>query len=1022
MNNQELYINGRAVDLPQTLGVRLNRALINPGELNTKNAEFSYSIVLPPTNRNSVAFALADVEETKNKFNRTYAAEYISDGVRIFIGRFRVTEITADGFKGNLYVPERKSVKDIFGELKLNENAPYRIPFGDFVASINQYNAAAAAGPQAAIFPYVLYGLLPKVPLNRNANMYSPRTVWDDTVRIGIADLPPSINPVAMLRHIFESQGYNLVGSALTDERIARVYMSYRNDPAYVQPWNYGTHAVLRVSGVWSSTTNRRTGGYFLERGVNQGYGGSGDVAYAVDMLDSTNAAITINEDKGGNVFVNELEDAAGAVWVNGQIRVPVAGFYKVRFGASVRVFDNNNWNEVDPATGIRHISGRSSEAANTLPNNAIEVRLSRDGNRGADFNLSSPKLNGVFYYNNMPQNQTFDENNIPKYYPQVTANGQLNLVDAAQDRAHLLGFAWGSHEGYQTDDYYNPRDTDRRFAQVLAAKPGQSWDAGAATDKPTRIAVQSPGWWKYGRVGTFENDQENPDRNIDYSGGPFENNADLDENGIAIPGAQGNVILYKFPLERYFTYRLVAPGHEGTAFLHNGTADVPVARVEFVNGVASFDTSFSPIITFNPRLTIMLKNEDFDINGTLVISRIMTEADATVIGWELTNRHAISLNNAPGNYSRRGQFDGSPADPNWTAQGAGACVVWLEAGELLTVSSVSSEGRYQRSNSRNRWGLVNHEIKFDLQVEAFRNDPAWYKVNLAGNGTGAMNWGDAPTFDTDSIDLVKFLHADTKTDEFIDNFVKAFNLKLSQIDDNTFSLDLKQTRRSVSALSVKLDNVASIAERINSPLGLPPEYRIGFTVDQDEQGFVESGDDGGGTFKTGVDDGGTPVEQKSNFSYNWFKAITQGNSVLQLPVITKSEAWDPLVPYAEAMAKRYTSQPYRFWYHNGNLPGVFTFNRSGLTLAQVSNELPGANILNYKNARFTLLDNFFTILINGASHYTEIEAYLTPAQYADLNGAIMGELNGDLYYIGQLQGYDPTGRNKTKIKLIRRI
>lgn len=1024
MSNQELYINGRLVDLPQSLGVRLNRALISPGELNTKNAEFSYSITLPPTNRNSVAFALSDIEETKNKFNRVYAAEYIVDGVRIFIGRFRMADITRSGFKGNLYVPDRKSVKDIFGELKLTDNAPYRIPFGDFVASVNFYNNAAAVAPQPAIFPYAMYGLLPKVPLNRNANSYSPRNVWDDSVRIGIQDLPPSINPIAMLRHIFTSRGYNLIGSAISDERLARLYMSYRNDPAYIQPWNYGTHAILRVTGVWSSTTNRRTGAYMLERGVNQGSSGSGGNAYAVDLLDSTNALLTVNEDRGGNVLINEVEDSTGAVWVNGQIRAPVAGFYKVQLNASLRVLDNENWTAVDAATGIRHVSGRSSQATNLLPFNPVEIRLSRDGNRGADFNLSSPKLNGVFYYDNMPQNQTFDENSIPKYFPRVDANGQLNLVDAAQDRAHLLGFAWGSHEGYQHAEYWNPQDTADRYAQVLAGKPGQSWNAASATDKPARVAVMSPGWWKYGRIGTFDSDQENPNRNIDYSGGPFLNDAELDNNGTAIlpPSVPGNIALYRFLLDRYFTYRLIAPGHEGTAYLHNGSDGTLVQRVDFIDGVAQFDTTFSPIVNFTPRLTLMLKTADYDINGSLVISRIIAEDNESVVGWEQTNKYAISLNNAPANWSRRGQFEGASTNPDWTAQGQAACVVWLEAGELLTVSSVSSEGRYRRTGQRSTYGLVNHEISFDLRVQAFRNDEAWYKVNLAGNGTGAMSWTDEPTFDTDSIDLVQFLHADTKTDEFIDNFVKAFNLKLSQVDDATFALDLKETRRSVSTLSTPLDPVADILDRANSPLGLPAEYRIGFTVDEDEQGYVETQDNGGGTYRTGADDTTTIVEQKSTFSYNWFKDITQGAGTLRLPLITKSEAWDPLKPYAEAMAKRYTGLAYRFWYFDGLLNGSFSFNNAPLLLAKVSNEIPGTNILNYKNARFTLLDNFFTVLINGASHYTEVEAYLTPAQYADLNGAIMAELNGDLYYIGELLGYDPTGRNKTKIKLIRRI
>ena len=44
------------------------------------------------------------------------------------------------------------------------------------------------------------------------------------------------------------------------------------------------------------------------------------------------------------------------------------------------------------------------------------------------------------------------------------------------------------------------------------------------------------------------------------------------------------------------------------------------------------------------------------------------------------------------------------------------------------------------------------------------------------------------------------------------------------------------------------------------------------------------------------------------------------------------------------------------------------------------------------------------------------------PDQYEALNGAILAMFNGDLYYVAEISGYDPTGRNKTKIKLIRKI
>ncbi len=260
MTNTELYINGILVDIGRDLGVRLNRQIIDPDELNTKDAQYSYSISLPPTLTNHKAFVYSNIEETKDKFNRSYAADLIINGVLIFRGNFRLSNIDKTGYKGNLYLPAQKDIKDIFGDLKLNQIPEYRIPFSDFVTSINQYNASAANGPQIAIFPYVLYGVLPKVPINKDANNYSARTLWDSTVRMGMQDLAPCINPLLMLRHIFESQGYTLQVTAFDDRKLTNLYMSYKNADDYVQPWNYGQHAKIQISGKWSSRFNARTG------------------------------------------------------------------------------------------------------------------------------------------------------------------------------------------------------------------------------------------------------------------------------------------------------------------------------------------------------------------------------------------------------------------------------------------------------------------------------------------------------------------------------------------------------------------------------------------------------------------------------------------------------------------------------------------------------------------------------------------------------------------------------------------
>ena len=1130
MTNIELYINEVLTDTGDGFSVRLNRQLINPAELNTKDAQFSFSITIPTTANNNKALDFANVEEVKGKFNKEYRAQLVVNSVRIFVGLFRLSEVSAKGYKGNLYIPAVKSIKDIFGDVNLNQIAPYRIPFTDFASSITAINNAALSSPQMAIFPYVLYGLLPKVPIDKNANNYSARDVWDASVRYNMQDVPPSINPLLMLKHLFNSNGYELGGSAFNDPKLTQLYQSYKNSTDYVQPWNYGHHARIELSGTWSSTRNKRAGDAFqFERGVNQS-SDRGYNIYSADLFDAVNSSVDVNNDPGGNVIQKLVNDNDAVTWSQTQVRIPTSGFYKVRFIAGVTVYSNSNWRSTDPKTGVQHVSGDGDKHVNHFGRRVYEVKLLRDRKSG-DFGLSGAKLDGGFYETNQPQNGVFDEVNIPKHFPQVPSTGQLNLIDPLQNRKFVLGFGFGSRDGYNNallpqfrgnidNHFYNPQDTALSLAQMQAAKPGLSWDASET--EPNRIGIKNVGYWKHGRIGTFDNEGDNPDANIDYSGGVKITGKVLDANGnpttpdagnlatrfngyalnrltgfqtplngwttsdfidvrsftglnfsaavdasddvavlafydvnkffigagivapatgtdnytstaityppeavyvklsantgtLTIGGsinAANNIILERFGLQRFFSYVINGgPSYTGYAYIHDGASVTPKQIVPFVDGVASFDTSIG--YTDTPRVTLFLKTAEYDVDGTLEIDKIIDGTSEEVVGWELTNKYAINIANSPDNYVYRLN--------DWQGNGEINAIVWLEAGELLTVASVSEEGLYRRNGMHTTRGWTNHEIFYSLRVEPFRIDDAWLKVDYQGHGTAVMNWNDPTNFDVDSINLAGFLPADMKANDYIDQFVKAFNLKLTQTGANAFSLDVKQSKAAVTTRSINLDGIASIRDRSNTPLGLPSVYKLGFTINTDEEGYFMTGDDGGGEYKTGsIED--TVIEQKSSFSYNWFKPIKRDGLTLNLPVISKHEVWTGATPYSEAMAKRFTDLPLRFWYLGGILEGSYNINGTSVSFAKVTNE-NAESVLNYKQAPKTILSNYFTILgVGSESHYTEAEAFLTPYQYASLDGSLMVTFNGDLYYAAQLDGYDPTAKNKTKLKLIRKI
>jgi hypothetical protein len=884
-----LYINNRLCDTGRDFSVRLNRQLLNPGELNTKDAQFSYSIALPPTSNNREIFNYAIIEETRDKFNREYTAELIIGSIRVFKGLFRLSGITNDKYRGNLYTPAHRSLKDIFGDLKLNESGALPLPFTTFSESVSGYNIQAKTSTPAAIFPYTLYGLLPKVPSGDGS--YTARDVWDNTVRFGIQDMPPSVNVLQALRAIFASKGLTLAGSAFADERLSRLYMSYRNPEDYTQPWNWGRMGHIKISGLWE---NRISSISKPEWSSQESVDEFDNVLYNTDLFNAYRSNISKDIDEGGNVLLRELpsERQDGDKIKSALLTIPVSGVYKIVFHASLKISDTSGLSG-DPETGaVACVEGPNA----TLYNKRYEIKLLRDRKK-ADFNISGGVIDGVFYRNNLNQLPNVPESYSPKYFPNIVQRRQINFIDKAQNGNILVGFTFGRIA--DKPETLNPKDDGHDIGQILVAKPAVSWDNDFLGEEPDKIAINSPGYYK--RVINEEGDIVNvkPDKD-----------------------------LYK-----------------------------------------------------------------------------------------------IGVNGQPDIFAELGYYDGQYNNNRrqWQAEGSVSVLAYLEKGEALTIGCTCQQN--MTPFLVNFYGQPGVTVKFDLEITPFQTARDWLTVDNNGNSTAPMDWNAGTDFVSDSINLIKFLPSEMKADDFIDNFCKAFNLGLSQVSPTVFELNAKQAVGALSNRFINLDGLVSVRDRANAPLGLPSLYKLGFTVSTDEEGYAETGDDGGGEYETRVTEVKI-VEQKSSFSFNWFKNILKGGVILPLAVISKREAWaEP--SYAKAMAKRYPNQALRFWYPDGllnDLPTTFEFNGSPMFIAKVSNELPGLNVLDYKNKKGSILDNYFTIFINGDSHYTEIEGYLTPDQYDGFNGSIMAMFNGDLYHVAEISGYDPAGRNKAKIKLIRKI
>lgn len=149
----------------------------------------------------------------------------------------------------------------------------------------------------------------------------------------------------------------------------------------------------------------------------------------------------------------------------------------------------------------------------------------------------------------------------------------------------------------------------------------------------------------------------------------------------------------------------------------------------------------------------------------------------------------------------------------------------------------------------------------------------------------------------------------------------------------------------------------------------------------------------------------------------------------LELPLIANKEIWgeDPS-DYAQMLKKLYTNYSQRFWYKNNkpyNVGVVWKHNEKqvDLLLPRLQSNMDNNSlVLNYYNNPRSILTSYFSIIATDDSNYTYVECYLSPYEYEQLDGSKLVKLNGDLYYIAAVEGYDPMGRNKTKLKLIRKV
>lgn len=376
---------------------------------------------------------------------------------------------------------------------------------------------------------------------------------------------------------------------------------------------------------------------------------------------------------------------------------------------------------------------------------------------------------------------------------------------------------------------------------------------------------------------------------------------------------------------------------------------------------------------------------------------------------------------------------------------GSLSCMVYLKKNDVLQLFAVHRD--YNNENGDQI--TYRTSVNANLTIEAFSNRS--YDLLKATND----NRYDAPTeFDT-QLNLANFMNKEKKISEWVQNVADAFNLDIIQNGYNVEINTKKKFNRNLLA-AVELDNRVNSENAEVSKIDYPRSMAVKYKIDTDEHGFYNSvpadkidlpnwkdfGDSGYSVVQLNDDTYTTSTSDKNlQFSYTWYddfnwyavnSAFTKTSTsaiTLNIPVISKEQYMIDGYDYTESLkhdgyglAQRFWFRPNQtncyVWTRNYPTEQIFIYEPKNL----YTNYRDIYMNLSYKITENSLLKQYFNFTPYLASNYVEVEAYITPDEYNMLKNGSLVHLDSDIYYTVEINGYDCTGYNPTKLKLMKKL
>lgn len=364
------------------------------------------------------------------------------------------------------------------------------------------------------------------------------------------------------------------------------------------------------------------------------------------------------------------------------------------------------------------------------------------------------------------------------------------------------------------------------------------------------------------------------------------------------------------------------------------------------------------------------------------------------------------------------------------------SCCVWLNRSDVLTLNMVHRH--YDQDTSHSGSSYSNQyftSLNANIKINAFT------PKNKAYIDQNSLGYASPSGFDYD-LRVSNFFNQETLMSEFINNFIRAFNLDYRCEGKDVYINTQAVKVTSKDTFPVNIDDRISTGKAQSGIIEYPSSMAVKWSVDTDEWGFwttvpaewrndrdwADYGDYGYTDIQ--LDPYGTDVQEVSNnWSYNWYDLFTlyyyNNNEVsrtvsLNLPVIGEYQYMAPGADYGEAMKHDELSMRQRLWFRQPVSTEYVTLTSGENVYLSIPTGNYNGVDMSYKTDSESLL-RYFNIRPSLTSNYVTVNVYINPKEYLMLKNGAMVRFDDDLFYLVDMTGYDPTCNNTTELRIMKK-